>query len=85
MEDVGIADRSAIKAAGALSLTLLFVLVASVMVGLGQAVERTFVRYQPLNAYRLHILGSMAGIVAFSVLSFLNQPPAAWDRSLASA
>jgi hypothetical protein len=61
-----------------LSLTLVFVLVAGVMVGLGQAVARTFVRFQPLNAYRLDILGSIAGIAAFSVLSFLNQPPAAW-------
>ena len=61
-----------------LSLTIVFVLVVPVMAGLGQAVARTFVRFQPLNAYRLDILGSIAGIVAFSVLSFLNQPPAAW-------
>ena len=59
-----------------LSLTIVFVLVVPVMAGLGQAVARTFVRFQPLNAYRLDILGSIAGIVAFSVLSFLNQPPA---------
>ena len=61
-----------------LSLTLVFVLVVGVMAGLGQAVARTFVRFTPLNAYRLDILGSIAGIVAFSVLSFLDQPPAAW-------
>jgi hypothetical protein len=61
-----------------LSLTIVFVLVVPVMAGLGQAVARTFVRFQPLNAYRLDILGSIAGIVAFSVLSFLNQPPALW-------
>lgn len=61
-----------------LSLTIVFVLVVGVMVGLGQAVARSFVRFQPLNAYRLDILGSIAGIVAFSVLSFLDQPPAVW-------
>ena len=61
-----------------LSLAIVFVLVAGVMTGLGQAVARTFVRFQPLSAYRLDILGSIAGIVAFSVLSFLDQPPAAW-------
>jgi hypothetical protein len=61
-----------------LSLTLVFVLVVGVMTGLGQAVARTFVRFEPLNAYRLDILGSVAGILAFSVLSFLDQPPAAW-------
>jgi hypothetical protein len=61
-----------------LSLTIVFLLVVPVMAGLGQAVARTFVRFPPLNAYRLDILGSIAGIVAFSVLSFLNQPPAVW-------
>ena len=61
-----------------LSLAIVFVLVVGVMAGLGQAVARTFVRFEPLNAYRLDILGSIAGIVAFSVLSFLDQPPAAW-------
>jgi hypothetical protein len=61
-----------------LSLALVFLLVVGVMMGLGQAVARTFVRFEPLSAYRLDILGSIAGIVAFSVLSFLDQPPAAW-------
>jgi len=61
-----------------LSLAIVFVLVVAVMVGLGQAVAQTFVRFGPLNAYRLDILGSIAGIAAFSVLSFLNQPPATW-------
>ena len=61
-----------------LSLAIVFLLVVGVMTGLGQAVARIFVRFQPLNAYRLDILGSTAGIVAFSALSFLDQPPAAW-------
>jgi len=61
-----------------LSLAIVFVLVVGVMAGLGQAVSRIFVRFQPLNAYRLDILGSIAGIAAFSALSFLNQPPATW-------
>ena len=61
-----------------LSLTIVFVLVVGVMTGIGQAVARMFVRFKPLNAYRLDILGSLAGIAAFSLLSFLNQPPATW-------
>jgi hypothetical protein len=61
-----------------LSLTIAFVLVVGVMMGIGQAVARTFVTFQPLNAYRLDILGSIAGIAAFSLLAFLNQPPATW-------
>ena len=61
-----------------LSLTVVFVLVVGVMAGIGQAVARTFVRFRPLNAYRLDILGSIVGIAAFSLLSFLDQPPAVW-------
>jgi hypothetical protein len=61
-----------------LSLAIVFVLVVGVMAGIGQAVARTFVRFRPLNAYRLDILGSIAGIAVFSLLSFLDQPPAVW-------
>src|SRR5215813_3708943 len=37
-----------------------------------------FVRFKPLSAYRLDILGSIAGITVFSGLSFLDLPPAGW-------
>ena len=48
------------------------------MAGLGQGVARIFVRFRPLSAYRLDILGSIAGIALFSLLSFLDQPPVTW-------
>jgi protein-L-isoaspartate O-methyltransferase len=60
------------------SLGVIFVLTTAVMAGLGQAMARTFVGFRALNAYRLDIVGSIAGIAAFSGLSFLNQPPATW-------
>jgi protein-L-isoaspartate O-methyltransferase len=60
------------------SLGVIFVLTTAVMAGLGQAMARTFVGFRALNAYRLDIAGSIAGIAAFSGLSFLNQPPATW-------
>jgi hypothetical protein len=60
------------------TLSLTFLLTVAVMAGIGQAVARLFVRYTPLEAYRLDILGSIAGIVAFSVLAFLQLPPIAW-------
>ena len=34
--------------------------------------------YSPLQAYRLDIVGSLVGILAFSALSFLWAPPLAW-------
>jgi hypothetical protein len=60
------------------SLTIVFLLTTAVMAGIGQGVARIFVRFRPLRAYRLDILGSIAGILVFSALSFLNQPPATW-------
>src|ERR1700728_843581 len=61
-----------------LSLSIVFVLVVAVMAGLGQGVGRIFTKFRPLSAYRLDIAGSIAGILLFSLLSFLNQPPATW-------
>jgi hypothetical protein len=61
-----------------LSLSIIFLLVTAVMAGLGQAVARVFGLFRPLEAYRLDILGSIGGIVAFSVLSFAGLPPVAW-------
>ena len=56
----------------------MFLLTVAVMAGLGQGVARIFVRFRPLSAYRLDILGSIAGIALFSLLSFLDQPPLTW-------
>jgi len=61
-----------------LTLPVLFLGVAGVMTLIGQGVARTFRRFPPLDAYRLDILGSLAGIVAFTVLSFLGAPPFGW-------
>jgi hypothetical protein len=61
-----------------LSFTAVFLLTTAVMAGFGQAVARVFVGFRPLSAYRLDIVGSLAGIVLFSVLSFLGQPPVTW-------
>ena len=40
--------------------------------------RRTFIRFRPLDAYRLDIAGSIAGIAAFSLLSFLDAKPVVW-------
>ncbi|HEY2542399.1 MAG TPA: hypothetical protein VGH92_05040, partial [Gaiellaceae bacterium] len=59
-------------------LGAIFVLTVSVMASIGHGVARVFVRFPPLEAYRLDILGSIAGIAVFSALSFLEAPPIAW-------
>jgi hypothetical protein len=60
------------------SFALVFLLTVAVMAGLGQGVARIFIRFRPLSAYRLDILGSIAGIALFTLLSFLDQPPLTW-------
>lgn len=60
------------------SLAIVYVLVTAVMAGLGQGVARVFTNFRPLSAYRLDIVGSVAGIAVFSLVSFLNQPPSVW-------
>jgi len=68
-----------------LTLPLLFLGVAGVMALVGEGVARTFRRFSPLEAYRLDILGSLAGIITFSTLAFLEAPPFVWGAVVAGA
>src|SRR5438270_1286127 len=67
-----------------LTLPLLFLGVAAVMALVGEGVARTFRRFSPLEAYRLDILGSLAGIITFSILAFLEAPPIVWGAVVAA-
>jgi hypothetical protein len=66
------------------TLPVIFLMVALVMTAIAQGVARIFVQFEPLQAYRLDILGSLAGIAAFSVLSFLSAPPVVWGAVVAA-
>jgi SAM-dependent methyltransferase len=56
-----------------------FVVIALVFVCLGQVMGRAFNRLPDrIAAYTLNIGGSLAGIVAFAVLSYLQTPPEVW-------
>ncbi len=61
-----------------LSLTVIFLLTVATLGTIAQEVARTFARFEPLDAYRLDIGGSLLGIVTFAGLSFLRMPPLAW-------
>ena len=61
-----------------LTLPVLFVAVAGVMAMLAEGLGRQFVLFEPLEAYRLDIIGSILGIVGFSALSFMGAPPVVW-------
>lgn len=61
-----------------ISLPIVFAAVAATMAAIAQGVARTFQRFPPLEAYRLDVLGSVTGIVAFATLSFIGAPPIVW-------
>jgi len=66
-----------------LILPLIFIAVAAVMAMIAEGVARTFVLFEPLEAYRYDIAGSILGILAFSALSFTWAPPVAWGAVVA--
>jgi spermidine synthase len=61
-----------------MTLPAVFLAVAVVMAGPGELVGACFGRLPRLEAYRLDLLGSLAGIVTFTALSFLGAPPLVW-------
>src|SRR5258708_7085627 len=59
--------------------------VTAAMAFVGEGVARAFANFGALDAYRLDLIGSVAGIVGFSALSFLHAPPVAWGIVVAVA
>lgn len=61
-----------------LALPIVFLLVAAILAGPAELVGRCFAKLPPLSAYRYDLIGSLCGIIAFSLLSFLHAPSAVW-------
>ena len=59
-------------------LPIIFLAVAGIMAMVAEGVARTFVEFEPLEAYRWDIIGSILGIAAFTMLSFTWAPPVVW-------
>ncbi len=66
-----------------LTLPIIFILVASFMATLANEVARQFQKFPPLQAYRLEVLGSLAGILSFAFLSFSHAAPGSWGLVIA--
>jgi SAM-dependent methyltransferase len=64
-------------------LPIIFIAVAAVMLSITDGVARRFARFEPLDAYRFDILGSLLGIVTYSALAFLQTPPLVWGSVIA--
>jgi hypothetical protein len=65
------------------SLPVIFILVTLVMMASAAGVARAFGTFRPLHAYRLDIIGSILGIILFTVASILRLPPVAWVVAVA--
>jgi SAM-dependent methyltransferase len=59
-------------------LSVVFLLTVLTFVPIGQLCGRLMERREKLRAYGLNLLGSLAGVAAMLVLSFLWTPPAVW-------
>jgi Spermine/spermidine synthase domain len=66
-----------------LALPLIFLAVAAIMAGPGEIVGRCFRDLPGLQAYRLDLIGSLAGVGGFTLLSFLGAPPVVWGSVVA--
>ncbi len=61
-----------------LILPLLFLAVAALFVALAQRMAREMAAISPLRAYTFNLAGSLAGVVAFGLCSWLQLPPTWW-------
>ncbi len=59
-------------------LPVVFVSVAAVMTCLGEGVARSFQRLENLDAYQFDLIGSILGVLAFSLLSLAQMDPYVW-------
>ena len=59
-------------------LPLLFVIVAALFVTLAQRMGREMAVLPPLRGYTINILGSLAGVAMFGLISWLELPPTIW-------
>jgi hypothetical protein len=66
-----------------LVLPAVFLAVAAVMAGPAEIVGSCFPALERLQAYRLDLLGSLAGIATFTAMSFLDAPPLVWFTVIA--
>jgi SAM-dependent methyltransferase len=66
-------------------LLSLFLLITILFIPLGELTARKFAPFQPLKGYTVNVLGSLAGILTYTLISFLGWPPSIWFLIAAAA
>jgi len=60
------------------TIVIFFFLTMVIFLPFGQLTGRLINEFRPLTGYTINILGSLLGIWAFSIMSFLSLPPFSW-------
>jgi len=68
-----------------LLLPVIFLVVVALFTALAQRMGREMAALPPLRGYTVNLAGSLAGVAAFAVMSWLELPPAVWFLVAASA
>jgi spermidine synthase len=68
-----------------LLLPLLFAAVAALFITVAQRMGRELGGRPPLRAYAINLVGSLAGVAAFAIVSWLELPPIVWFGIAAAA
>src|SRR6202165_4601623 len=80
----GLADQQSAHAENFLVLPIIFGMVTLCFIPLSRAFGKLFSELPPLTAYTYDIIGSLAGIAAFSTMSYFSLPPLAWFVTLSA-
>ncbi len=71
-------DERVVLVESTMLLPLLFVIVAVLFIALAQRMAQEMNALPPLRGYTINLAGSLAGVAAFGVISWLELPPAWW-------
>src|SRR5436305_9894439 len=74
----GLADEQSAQAENFLVLPIIFGIVTLCFIPLARSFGRLFSQLPPLTAYTYDIIGSLAGIAAFSAMAYFSLPPLVW-------
>ncbi len=59
-------------------ILVFFILIMLLFIPLGQSTGEEMAKHKPIQAYMVNILASLLGVWAFSLVSYLQTPPAIW-------
>ncbi len=68
-----------------MTLPIIFCLTVALMQSLAEGVKKYFILFPALQAYRVEILGSLTGLIVFSLVSLLQAPPYVWGMIICAS